>query len=140
MALGPLPAAGADPEPPPPIEQLPDGRSSQPGAESVYFSASSAALDDDARQVIDRHIAKLNANPGLNVTLVAHTDELGSTALEIARGQDRLNGVLRILEEARISTWRIRSINVGSENSPATDCLDDGCRRLRRRIDFLFHR
>lgn len=122
------------------IDRLPDGRDAMPGEDSVYFPAASAALDGDALRLIRRHVAKLEANPQLNLTLIAHTDELGSTALEIARGQDRLNVVLRALEEAHIPLRRIRSINLGSESSSVEDCNDDACRRLRRRIDFLFHR
>ena len=122
------------------IDYLPDVRQARPTEDSVYFAASSASLDDSAWSVIRRHIARLEANPGLYLTLVAHTDELGSTALEIARGQDRLNVVQRILDEARIARTRIRTINAGSETSPAANCDDDACRRLRRRIDFLFHR
>lgn len=122
------------------IERLPDGRDAKPSENSVFFPASSAKLDVEAMRVISRHIEKLLAFPHLNLTLVAHTDELGSTALEIARGQDRLNVVLRVLEEARIPARRIRSINLGSELSPAENCNDDPCRQLRRRIDFLFHR
>lgn len=122
------------------IERLPDGRDARPNENSVFFAASSAKLDGEAMRVISRHIEKLLAFPQLNLTLVAHTDELGSTALEIARGQDRLNVVLRVLEEARIPARRIRSINLGSDSSPAENCTDDPCRQLRRRIDFLFHR
>ncbi len=122
------------------IERLPDGWQAKPSEDSIYFSASSAALDDDALRVLHRHLAKLEAFPHLNITLVAHTDELGSTALEIARGQDRLNVVQRVLDEARIPQRRIRAINLGSESSPAPDCTDDACRRIRRRIDVLFHR
>ena len=140
MFIAHPPTARSEPAPNAKIERLPDGRDTQPGRDSVYFAAASAALDDEARQVIDRHVAKLAANPGLNLTLVAHTDELGSTALEIARGQDRLNVVQRVLEDARISPWRIRTLKLGSEVPPAEDCSDDDCRRLRRRVDFLFHR
>ena len=140
MVLGFHATIHAEPAPQAAIAKLPDGRATQPGPDSVFFSVSSAVLDHEARQVVDRHIAKLIANPGLNVTLVAHTDDLGSTALEIARGQDRLNVVQRVMEEARISRWRIRTVNLGSEVQPEDDCDDDACRRLRRRIDFLFHR
>jgi outer membrane protein OmpA-like peptidoglycan-associated protein len=124
----------------PRIERLPDGRDAVPSEDSIYFGVASATLDADALQVIRRHIARLEANPQLYLTLVAHTDELGSTALEIAWGQDRLNVVLKLLEAARISQRRIRSINLGSEIESSEDCSDDTCRRLRRRIDFLFHR
>lgn len=124
----------------PRIERLPNGWDARPEEDSVYFATTPANLDEDALRVIRRHVAKLEANPQLNLTLVAHSDELGSTALEIARGQDRLNVVQRIFEEARIAPRRIRSINFGAESSPAENCIGDACRRLRRRIDFLFHR
>lgn len=139
-ALAALPCGGTEATSPSLIEKLPDGRATHAGPDSIYFPASSALLDEEARKVLQRHVSRLELNPALNVTLVAHTDELGSTALEIARGQDRLNVVQRILEEARISRWRIRTVNLGSEIAPAEDCNDDNCRRQRRRIDFLFHR
>lgn len=140
MALAATATTAAGDSRPIPIERLPDGRDAKPSESSVFFPASSAKLDAEAMRVISRHIEKLLASPHLNLTLVAHTDELGSTALEIARGQDRLDVVLRVFEEARIPLRRIRSINLGSESSPDENCTDDPCRQLRRRIDFLFHR
>ncbi len=122
------------------IVRLPDAAQATASDASVYFAAGAATLDGVANSVLLRHVAKLRANPELQVTIVAHTDELGSASLELARSQLRLDAVRRYLDGANILPARVRALNHGSENSPVSACDDDDCRRSRRRVDFLFHR
>ena len=122
------------------IFRLPDVEQAVASDDSVYFAAGAATLDEEANPVLQRHVAKLRGTPGLQVTIVAHTDDLGSASLELARGQLQLDAVRRYLDSANISPTRVRALNHGSENSPASACDDDECRRSRRRVDFLFHR
>lgn len=122
----------------PEIQRLPD--TSDPSADSIYFAAGSTEIDPYAEMTVQRHATRLKALPDLYVTVVAHTDELGSASLELARGQHRLDAVRRLLEEARIQPSRIRTVNQGSEDVAKEPCADDECRRRRRRIDFIFHK
>lgn len=122
------------------ITRLPDASQAVASDDSVYFAAGTAHLDAEANLILQRHVDKLRSNPGLQLTIVAHTDELGSASLELARSQLRLDAVRRYLDDANISPGRVRALNSGSENGPPSPCNDDECHRSRRRVDFLFHR
>lgn len=121
------------------ITRLPDASQAVPSDDSLYFAAGSANLDTEANLVLQRHAAKLRAHPGLQVTIVAHTDDLGSASLELVRSQLRLDAVRQYLEAANIAPARVRTLNHGSEAGGSSICDDDACRRTRRRVDFLFH-
>jgi len=138
LALATLLAAPLARAEPAKILRLPD--TSEASADSIHFAAGSTEIDRPAELTIQRHAARLKASPDLYVTVIAHTDELGSASLELARGQHRLDAVRRLLEDARIQPSRIRTVNQGSESVAPEACADDECRRQRRRIDFIFHR
>lgn len=122
------------------ITRLPDASQAMASDDSVFFAAGTAHLDTEANSTLLRHITKLRAHPDLQVTIVAHTDDLGSASLELARSQMRLDTVRAYLDDAKIAPGRVRALNSGSENGPPSPCNDEECRRSRRRVDFLFHR
>lgn len=107
---------------------------------SIYFDQGSSLIGVDAAELIRRHAAKLRAMPGLQITLIAHTGDLGSSSLELARGEDRLEAVRKRLEDLKVPLGRIRTENHGSESRNAEPCTDDECRSRNRRVDILFHR
>lgn len=121
------------------IQRLPDARQAHASNDSIYFARGAATIDKAAKEIIQRHVAKLRGTPGPSVTLVAHTEDLGSASMELARGQERLDAVRRRLEDSGIAARRIRSLNHGSESNSAQECASEDCRRFRRRVDFLFH-
>jgi outer membrane protein OmpA-like peptidoglycan-associated protein len=121
------------------IRRLPDARDARPNEDSIYFAQGSALIDAVALRTIQRHITRLAASPGLYATIVAHSDDLGSVSMEVARGQARLDAVRQLIEEAKIQPTRLRAINLGGESDSVSACADEDCRRLRRRVDFLFH-
>lgn len=122
------------------VQRVPDTWATSASDASVYFVLGSASIDDTAAQIIEHHATRLRATPQLRVTVIAHTDDLGSSSLELATGQERLEAVRKRLEEAKISSTRIRTENHGSENRSAEPCADEECRGKNRRVDFLFHR
>lgn len=81
-----------------------------------------------------------SVRPDLQITVIAHTDDLGSASIELATGQERLNAVRKRLEESKIVPGRIRTENHGSESRSDEPCADEECRRKKRRVDFLFRR
>lgn len=122
------------------ITRLPDAAQAVASDDSIYFPAGAASLDGAANATLQRHVVTLRSHPELQVTIVAHTDDLGSASLELARSQLRLDAVRTYLDHANIAPGRVRALNSGSENGPPSPCNDDECRRTRRRVDFLFHR
>lgn len=107
--------------------------------DSVYFALDSSKIDFRASQIIQRHAARLTEKPELTVVLIAHTDDLGSASIELAKGQARLLAVKKRLEELKIPTGRIRIENHGNESRSGSPCTDEECRRKNRRVDFVFH-
>lgn len=120
------------------IQGLSDVWQAHASIDSIYFARGAATIDDAAEEIIQRHVAKLRGAPGPSVTIVAHTEDLRSASLELARGQERLDAVRRRLEDSGIAAGRIRSLNHGSESNSAQVCAGEDCRRFRRRVDFLF--
>lgn len=107
---------------------------------SIYFDEGSSSIEADAAELLRRHAAKLRTMPGLQITLIAHTTDLGSSSLELARGQERLEAVRKRLEDLKVPPSRIRTENHGSEQRNAQTCDDDNCLSRNRRVDILVHR
>lgn len=122
------------------VPRVPDTWQTAASDDSIYFGIGSSSIGDAAAQTMQRHMVKLKAAPQLHVTVIAHTNDLGSSSLELAKGQERLDVVRKRLEESRISPGRINTENQGSENRSGSLCADEECRRNNRRVDFLFHR
>ncbi|NJD33348.1 MAG: hypothetical protein FIA96_00645 [Betaproteobacteria bacterium] len=122
------------------VLRMPDTWAVTATEDSIYFDQGSSAIGEDAAELIRRYAAKLRAMPGLQVTLIAHTGDLGSSSLELARGQDRLEAVRKRLEDLKVPLGRIRTENHGSERRNTRACTDDDCLNKSRRVDILLHR
>lgn len=104
---------------------------------SVFFPPSGVTVDDASRQRLLRHAAHLKDNPGVQVTLVGHTDHLGSPSYNLAIAEQRVNAVFSILRSQWIPVTQIRRQVVGSEQVPA-NCKSAECRRKMRRVELVF--
>jgi len=122
------------------VKRVPDTWEISASADSIYFDIESSSIDEAAYRIIQRHVAKLRSAPDLKITVIAHTDDLGSASIELATGQERLDAVRKRLEESKIAPGRIRTENHGSESRSTQPCAEEECRRHKRRVDFLFQR
>lgn len=122
------------------VKRVPDTWQISASEDSIYFDLGSSSIDETAFQVIQRHLAKLRSAPDLQITVIAHTDDLGSASMELAAGQQRLDAVRKRLKESKIAPGRIHTENHGSESRSDEPCADEECRRKKRRVDFLFRR
>lgn len=122
------------------LPHVPDTWATVASADSIYFERGSATIGDAAWQTIQQHAARLKADPDLHVLVIAHTDDLGSSSIELAKGQERLDAVRKRLEDLGVAPLRIRTENHGSETRSLEACEDEACRSQHRRVDFLFHR
>lgn len=104
---------------------------------SVFFPSSGTTVDEASRQSLLKHAARLKANPNLQVTLVGHTDHLGSPSYNLAIAEQRINAVFAILRSQWIPVTQIRRQVVGSEQVPA-NCKSAECRRKMRRVELVF--
>lgn len=138
IAIGPPPAAAVEEHHR--VKRVPDTWEISASEDSIYFDTGSSSIDEAASRIIQRHVTRLRSAPHLKITVIAHTDDLGSASIELATGQERLDAVRQRLEESKIAPGRIRTENHGSESRSTLPCANDECRRHMRRVDFLFQR
>jgi len=98
----------------------------------VFFAFDSAALDDAARQTLERQAAWLKQYPAVSVTIEGHCDERGTREYNLALGDRRANAVKAYLVALGISPDRIRTISYGKER-PADPGHDETAWALNRR-------
>ncbi len=98
----------------------------------VFFAFDSAALDDAARQTLERQAAWLKQYPAVSVTIEGHCDERGTREYNLALGERRAQAVKNYLVALGISPDRIRTISYGKER-PADPGHDETAWALNRR-------
>lgn len=104
---------------------------------SIFFASVSAQIDVTGEAKMRRHAAWLKDNPRLIVTLVGHTDNLGSTAYNVAIAEQRAAAVARKLQAMGVGRGQIRYYGVGDEKAGLA-CKTAGCRQKRRRVDLVY--
>ncbi len=104
---------------------------------NIFFPPSGTAVDAASRQRLLKVVARLRENPNLQVTLVGHTDHLGSPSYNLAIAEQRINAVSEVLRAERIPVTQIRRQVAGSEQVPA-NCKSAECRRKMRRVELIF--
>lgn len=107
---------------------------------SVYFPLGSYSLDHDAEAAIKSHVEKLLSDPRLVVTLIGHTDDLGSKEYNDALCIGRANAVKQALQDLGVAPKQIRLSNrYGYEAASRKRCSTDACRKVLRRVEFSYN-
>ncbi len=96
-----------------------------------YFAFDSSALTDEAREMIDAHLAALMGN-NANVRLEGHTDERGTREYNLALGERRANSVRDYMVANGLPSYRIETISYGEENPVAFGSGESNWRQNRR--------
>src|SRR5262249_32902456 len=123
----PPPTAEAQPRPtaPPPGPPPPPLSSSQVSGmtfqqavqefqnQDVNFDFDRYDLRPDARAILDRKAAFLNANPSVRTQIEGHCDERGTEAYNLALGERRANTAREYLTTTGISSGRLSTISYG---------------------------
>ncbi len=100
--------------------------------EDVHFDFDRFNLKPEALKILDDAIAKLQANPGLNVTIEGHCDSIGTVEYNLALGERRANSVRDYLQSRGIAMTRLRTVSYGEER-PIADNSTAAGRALNRR-------
>lgn len=87
----------------------------------VYFAVGSAALDHEARAVIERVADWLAANPRLRVNIEGHADARGSREANLALASRRAEAVRDFLVARGIAAARLSVISYGEERPALYD-------------------
>lgn len=112
----------------------------EPDKRTVYFAFGEATIDGEGSEVLRQNAQKLKEDPQLVVTLVGHTDNLGSPAYNLAVADKRIEAVGERLRSLGVARNQIRRLPVGSEHSSKIRCDSEACRRTMRRVELVYDR
>jgi peptidoglycan-associated lipoprotein len=100
--------------------------------QDVHFDFDRFNLRPDALKILDDAIAKLQANPTLNVTIEGHCDSIGTVEYNLALGERRANSVREYLVSRGIAAGRLRTVSYGEERPIADNNTAAGRAQNRR--------
>jgi peptidoglycan-associated lipoprotein len=100
--------------------------------QDVHFDFDRFNLRPDALKILDDAIAKLQANPMLNVTIEGHCDSIGTVEYNLALGERRANAVREYLVSRGIAAGRLRTVSYGEERPIADNSTAAGRAQNRR--------
>ena len=107
------------------------------GVNVVYFDYDSFALKPEARAVLERNAAHLQANKQFKVQLEGHTDDRGGREYNLALGQKRAETVRRALTLLGVSDAQVEAVSFGKEK-PAASGADDAAYAKNRRVEIKY--
>jgi peptidoglycan-associated lipoprotein len=100
--------------------------------EDVHFDFDRFNLRPDALKILDDAVAKLQANPSINVTIEGHADSVGTQQYNLALGDRRANAARDYLLMRGIAASRLRTISYGEDRPIDTNETAAGRARNRR--------
>jgi peptidoglycan-associated lipoprotein len=107
------------------------------GLNIVYFDYDSFTLKPEARAVLERNAAHLQANKKFKVQLEGHTDERGGREYNLALGQKRAETVRRALTLLGVSDAQVEAVSFGKEK-PAATGNDESAFAKNRRVEIKY--
>lgn len=128
------PAAGTEA---PGNAEAPDSPRGPDEENAIFFATASSRIDAEGERKLERHAARLRADPRLTVTLIGHTDNLGSSSYNLAIAEQRTAAVARALIGQGVRRAQIRRYGVGDEKA-ADHCRPATCRQQMRRVDLIY--
>lgn len=101
--------------------------------DTVTFPFDSARLDSGARRALDMQAAWLNANEGVRMAVIGHTDLVGGERYNDRLGLRRARAVVNYLVRKGVARSRLDAIESRGEQEPVVD-TDARERRNRRAV------
>ncbi|MBN1434351.1 carboxypeptidase regulatory-like domain-containing protein [Candidatus Fermentibacterales bacterium] len=102
---------------------------------NIYFEFDSATIKPESYPVLDGVVSALEANPGVNVRIVGHTDSEGPEDYNQILSERRAEAVSDYLVEHGVSVRRLSTAGLG-ETRPAVPNTSAENRAQNRRIEF----
>ena len=135
--LTPLPTPTEVPPPPPPPAAepdyvLPEIVTQRIVLRGINFAFNSSDIDAASRPVLDEAVGQLQSNPGVDVTVIGHTDSIGSDDYNRRLSISRAEAVYRYLVNRGIAPERLTTEGMGESSPVASNDTEDGRARNRR--------
>ena len=102
----------------------------------IYFQQSKAIILEDSYPELERLAIILTDNPGLEIRIEGHTDNVGKAEDLLHLSEDRANAIRTFLIDKGIAGSRIQTIGYGPKN-PITDNSTDELRAQNRRVEII---
>ncbi|HZV70592.1 MAG TPA: OmpA family protein [Saprospiraceae bacterium] len=107
--------------------------------ENIFFSTGSAALLPESGAELNKLYQTLLTNPGMNIELRGHTDNVGSDESNMQLSEARAKSVYQYLVDRGINASRLSFKGFGETQPVAGNETEDG-RRQNRRTEFFVSR
>lgn len=105
---------------------------------TVHFAYDSYTLDDAAKASLDRDLAWISANPGVEIQIEGHCDETGTNEYNMLLGERRAKAVKAYLVQRGASEATLHTISYGEER-PIDPAPTDAAKAKNRRAQFLVY-
>ncbi|MBI5439404.1 MAG: peptidoglycan-associated lipoprotein Pal [Nitrosomonadales bacterium] len=106
---------------------------------SVYYPLDSSVVQDADKPVVEAHARYLSERSNRKVRLEGNCDERGSNEYNLALGQRRADGVMKMLELGGARASQIESVSYGEEK-PKSSGHDEAAWAQNRRTDLIYAR
>jgi peptidoglycan-associated lipoprotein len=100
--------------------------------EDIHFDFDRFNLRPDALKILDEAVARLQANPTINVTIEGHCDSIGTQQYNLALGERRASSARDYLISRGIAASRLRTVSYGEDRPIDTNETAAGRARNRR--------
>ena len=107
------------------------------GVSLVLFDYNKSELREDSKVILNRLLVELKEKPAIKVTLLGHTDDIGSEAYNKKLSKERADTAAQYLIKNGITNNRITTKGAG-ESSPLVANDSDQGRARNRRIEMKF--
>jgi peptidoglycan-associated lipoprotein len=106
---------------------------------SVYYDFDKSDVAAQYRPLVEAHARYLREHPGASITIQGNTDERGSREYNLALGQRRAEGVVKMMTILGASDRQIEAVSFGEEK-PAAAGHDEAAWAQNRRSDIVYVR
>jgi|GEM_PF-2653446 len=108
-------------------------------AETIHFNFNSQRLGDRDKEVLNRVLELMKAQPDCKLQVAGHTDNVGSEKYNQALSEKRADAVKMYLESLGISPGRIEASGYGFSQPKASNDTEEG-RSTNRRTELILIR
>jgi peptidoglycan-associated lipoprotein len=102
------------------------------GLRDVYFGYDSWAISEEGRQILSRDAEWLRSHPAIQLKVVGHCDERGSSTYNFVLAEKRTKVILNYLTDLGIKRERLVGVSYGKER-PFCNDRSEACYQQNRR-------
>ncbi len=102
----------------------------------INFDTGKSIIKPDSKQTISQIVQMLKANPGLNISIEGHTDNMGNPKSNKTLSDERAKAVVSAIVAQGIDAKRLSALGHGQEKPVADNKTEEG-RAKNRRVELV---